>query len=270
MDYKTYLPPDALKQYVKYFWSLKSDFSPSLQSFRVMADGCPGMIFQQVDNGLLYQFDKQLPETFLYGQSTRFAELNLKGMFNTIGVFFYPNALKLLFGINANELTDSCLDIDAEARKSGFYLSEQLSQAESIQEKIDIFSVYFFFLIRSNHKSENPLMQYVVSVIVESGGTVILKELRDKVQLSERSFERKFKEYVGISPKLFTRICRFQAALDQMRNNDFHKLSDVAFENDYSDQSHFIRSFREFAGFSPNEFRTQQNEIAENLSKLNP
>ena len=268
MDYKTYLPPDALKQYVKCFWSLQSDFSPTLQSFTVMADGCPGMIFQHVDNGILYQFDKQLPETFLYGQSTRFAELNLKGMFNTIGVFFYPNALKLLFKISANELTDSCLDLDVEARKNGFYLSEQLSHAGSIQEKIDILSVYLFFLVGSGHNPENQLMQYIVSAIVQSGGTIILKELRETVQLSERSFERKFNEYVGISPKLFTRICRFQASLDQMRSNDFSKLSDVAFENEYSDQSHFIRSFREFSGFSPNEFRTQQNEIVDNLSRL--
>jgi len=86
--------------------------------------------------------------------------------------------------------------------------------------------------------------------------------------LSEKSFERKFKQGVGISPKLFSRICRFQAALNQLRNNHYRKLSDVAYENGYADQSHFIRAFKEFAGFSPQQYRLQSHEVVENLPEL--
>jgi AraC-like DNA-binding protein len=71
---------------------------------------------------------------------------------------------------------------------------------------------------------------------------------------------------VGISPKLFSRICRFQATLQQLRTNGFDKLSDIAFEHNYADQSHFIRSFKEFAGVSPFQYQKQFEEIAENLS----
>jgi AraC-like DNA-binding protein len=111
-------------------------------------------------------------------------------------------------------------------------------------------------------------MAFALSAIMQSKGCLLLKDLQEKVQMSERTFERKFKEYVGISPKLFTRICRFQASLSQMRNSDFEKLSDIAFQNDYSDQSHFIRSFKEFTGFSPNQYQIQSNEIVENLSQI--
>jgi len=51
----------------------------------------------------------------------------------------------------------------------------------------------------------------------------------------------------------------------QLRNKDYGKLSDIAFENDYSDQSHLIRSFKEFAGISPNQYQKQYNELAEFL-----
>lgn len=268
MDYKMYAPADALKPYVRYFWSLESNISSPLQNFRTMADGCPGLVFQHADNGVYYQYDKELPETFLYGQSTRFAELNLTGTFKTLGIFFYPSAIKLLFGINAHELTDSCLDMDAEARKQGFYLSEQLAAASSISEKIVILSAYLMFQIRNNAHHKDEVMGFVLSAIMQSKGSMPLKDLQEKVQMSERTFERKFKEYVGISPKLFTRICRFQASLSQMRNSKFDKLSDIAFENDYADQSHFIRSFKEFTGFSPNQYQVQSNEIVENLSQI--
>ena len=73
---------------------------------------------------------------------------------------------------------------------------------------------------------------------------------------------------MGVSPKLFARISRFQASLSQLRNNDFNKLSDLAFDNDYADQSHFIRSFREFAGFSPHQLRKQSVELLENFTEL--
>lgn len=269
MDYKVYAPADALKPYVKYFWSLQSTsaYCPS-QSFRTIADGCPGLIFQQADNGLFYQSDKQLPETFLYGQSTKFGEFSVKGTFNTIGIFFYPSALKLLFGITAQEFTDSCFDVDQEAKKHGFYLSEQLSEASSIPERIMILSAYLLFQIKNNTHHKNEIMGYALSMIMKSGGNISLKELQEKTQTTERTFERKFKEYIGISPKLFTRICRFQASLSQIRHNNFEKLSDIAFENDYADQSHFIRSFKEFTGFSPNQYQIKSNEIVENLSQI--
>ena len=111
-------------------------------------------------------------------------------------------------------------------------------------------------------------MHYAVSAIARSKGNVALKGLQIELRLSERSFERKFKEYIGISPKLFSRICRFQASLKQLRNNDFSKLSDVAFENEYADQSHFIRAFKEFAGFSPFQYQKQSPEVIENLATL--
>jgi AraC-like DNA-binding protein len=269
MNYKMYAPPDALKPYVRYFWSLESSgMEPLLQNFRAMADGCPGLIFQQSGNGVFYQNDKLLSETFLYGQSTTFAELNLIGKFSTIGVYFHPSALKLLFGINAQLLTDSCIDIDAEACKQGFYLSEQLAEAVSVPEKIVLLSAWLISRAQSNAHHKDDAMAFALSSIMQTGGSIPLKNIYEKLQVSERTFERKFKEYVGISPKLFTRICRFQASLNQMRQSNFEKLSDIAFENEYSDQSHFIRSFREFTGFSPNQYKAQSYEVVENLSQL--
>lgn len=60
---------------------------------------------------------------------------------------------------------------------------------------------------------------------------------------------------IGISPKLFARISRFQESLYQLRAGKYDKLSDVAYENEYFDQSYFIRVFKEFTGFSPLQFK---------------
>ncbi|MNY79127.1 DNA-binding transcriptional regulator ChbR [compost metagenome] len=67
---------------------------------------------------------------------------------------------------------------------------------------------------------------------------------------------------------LFGRICRFQASLNQLRAQSYDKLSDIAFEQEYADQSHFIRNFKEFTGLTPFQFRKSIQETVENFPVL--
>ena len=261
-------PPDHLRSYIKSFWTLQYSVGASLKTFRTIADGCPGMIHQQTDNGEFYQNNKQLPSVFLYGPATTHAELSISGKSIITGVFFYPNALKSIFGLNADELTDSCIDIKLMPASKEFELSERLLNASSTFDQIGILSSYLSSEIRKNNIDSDETIQYALSLINRSDGNISLKNIQKDLQLSERSFERRFKQCVGVSPKLFSRICRFQASLAQLRKNNYNKLSDIAFENEYSDQSHFIRAFKEFAGFSPFQYQKRSKEVVENLLDL--
>lgn len=266
MKYQQIPPPPYLKNYVRYFYALETkDQKPSLYTFRTIADGGPGLLFQPHEQGTYTQSDKLLPELFLYGQSTTHVETCLNGTFTTIGVLFYPHALKSVFGLDAHELTDLCLDLNAEAVKQGHRLSEQLAAAATVEARVEALSAYLFFLVQKNSILTDSKMEYAITQIVQSGGSLSLKDLHKALGLSERSVERKFKQYVGLSPKLFARICRFQSSLNQIRNLKHEKLSDVAYENEYADQSHLIRTFREFSGMSPNEYQKQFSTVAKNL-----
>ncbi|HMH22788.1 MAG TPA: helix-turn-helix transcriptional regulator [Puia sp.] len=261
--------PDCLKRYVRYFWTLEStDGNSEARTFRTMADGCPGIIFQHPDDGAFHMENKPLPGMILYGQTTKHAELCLTGNFNTIGIYFYPHALKAVFGVNAEELTDDCMDLNLTGGTKDFFLPEQLSDAASALGQIEILTDYLCLQVGKNDRQPDELMQYAVSQLIHTKGNISLGALQNELRITERSFERRFKRHVGISSKLFSRICRFQASLAQLRNSDYDKLSDIAFENEYADQSHFIRSFKEFAGVSPNRYQEDYNEVVENFSEL--
>ena len=261
MRYQELPPPSYLKNHVRYFWTLESNgvvHEPKI--FGPTADGCPGLIFQQSADGIFYQENKELPDLLLYGQTTKYTELHITGSICSIGVICYPHALKSVFGLNADELTNSCMDLDILAVTKDFYLTERLGNAPSLTEKIDIISTFLFKQINKNSTSADEITHFALSQIIESGGSIALKELQQRLQLTERSFERRFKQGVGISPKLFSRICRFQNSLKQLKSNNYSKLSDIAFEHDYADQSHYIRAFKEFAGFSPYQYQKKSTK----------
>jgi AraC-like DNA-binding protein len=268
MLFQTIMPPPALQSVVRYFWTLEGGSENAGQkTFRTMADGCPGIIYQHADNGTFYQQEKQLPELFLFGQTTRYAEISLAGTFNTVGIYFQPNALQCVFNENAEELTDLCVDINMLTNRYGFNLSNQLAEAASPEKKVEILAAYLSSQLNRNQK-ENSTMEYALNQIIQTKGNIDLGQLQSRLQLSERSFLRNFKQYTGIAPKLFSRICRFQSSLKQLRKTDYSKLSDIAYEQDYADQSHFIRSFKEFSGLSPNQYQKQTNEVVENFSEV--
>jgi len=269
MKYQQLQPPAFLKDHVRYFWTLESHVAGSAdKTFGPIPDGCPGMIFQQSDQGNFYQFEKELPPLFLYGQTTRHTKLVSPGQFISVGVYFYPHALQSVFGLNSDQLTDDCTDLDSMALDQGFRLTEKLFDAPTVEEKIKVLCSYLDMQIKRNNKIADEAAYFAMTRILKSKGIISLKELQDTLFISERNFERRFKQMVGISPKLFARICRFQASLTQLRNNDYDKLSDIAFENEYSDQSHFIRSFKEFTGTSPFQFLKRTTETVQNFPEL--
>jgi AraC-like DNA-binding protein len=262
MRYRQILPPPYLTKHVRYFWTLEgNDAENKTDVFRPLPDGCPGLIFQP---GFAQQ-DYTLPDFFLYGQTTQQNEIVLREKVDTIGVYFYPDALRSVFGLNAETLTNICMNAADISPKKYISINDQLLNTATVEEKINIISVYLFDLIQKNSRLQNTEAQYIFSAITKSYGNISLKSLHADTRLSERSFERKFKQHVGISAKLFSRICRFQTSLKQLRNNNFQKLSDIAYENEYADQSHFIRAFKEFAGCTPQQFQKQTNEIVENF-----
>jgi AraC-like DNA-binding protein len=266
MKYQEIPPPPYLKNHVRFLWTLEwSGVEHLTQIFGPVADGCPGLIFQQSPNSTFFLEDKQLPDLLLYGQTTKYTELHLTGAFCSIGVCCYPHALKSVFRLNADELTNTCLDLDLLSVSKDFYLAEKLANTPSLTGKIDVIAAFLFNQISKNEGGTDEVTQFALSQIIQSNGSISLKDLQEQLQLTERSFERRFKQGVGISPKLFSRICRFQNSLAQLRSNNYSKLSDIAFENDYADQSHYIRAFKEFAGFSPYQYQKKSSEVVANF-----
>lgn len=271
MNYRIILPPENLKPFVRYFWVLESNTDTDAQeTFNPLPDGSPGIMFQPADKGSFYleEGTKKLPGIMLYGQAIQPAKMVLTGKLNTIGICLQPHALQSVYGINAYELTGKCVDLGLVQHKKEKHLEDKLIGAATIEEQVNLLSSSLINSIQHNGDKQDTITKFAITEIFRTKGEISFEALLKQLQLSERTFERRFKHSIGVSAKLFSRICRFQESLNQLRKNNYQKLSDIAYENGYSDQSHFIRTFKEFTGVSPFDYKKQLNEVAENFPRV--
>lgn len=100
----------------------------------------------------------------------------------------------------------------------------------------------------------DPAITYSVQLIEQSAGAVRMDELTAAINMSVRHFDRRFLTAVGLQPKAFARIVRFQAVLGAYRAQDYPRWAELALQCGFYDQAHLSREFRQFAGEPPGGF----------------
>lgn len=172
---------------------------------------------------------------------------------NTIVFFFKPFALATIFKLSAKALKTKPVELNLWNAQKAMALTVQLCHSRSAAEKVDILSHFIFTQIQSNQRDcEN--IRYATDEIMQDPGADILSQLPEKLNLTERTFQRLFKKYVGVTANEYRRICQHYFAFAQLKGGHFHKLTDIVYANGYFDQSHFIRSFKEFTNTTPHEY----------------
>jgi len=216
------------------------------------ADGYPGIMFQVAKNGFqLLPKGKLLSSFFLYGQTLDPIALDARGPYQFVVFQLYPFASKYLLDVDPKVLNDECYDLlqlnhlDAEK-----YFSK-LKMANTVEQQIEIISSVMRRMIEYNQAQKNDQIQQAISIILQKEGNLRINQLLDELFMSERTFERKFVAQVGLKPKQFARIIQFQKALGQLNDANFSKLTDVGMDSGFSDQSHFIRTFKSYTGQTP-------------------
>lgn len=262
MYYQDFFPNRALQEYVLYFWILE-DFedNSSLKSFKIIPDGVPALIFQETSNFFISKKGQISPQLYVYGQYSKYTEHNIRGKFRIIGAYLRPTALKTIFNIDAFEFNNQNIPLEDVVTEN---ILEQLINTNSLNHKIEIISN--FFLNQIQKVKINKSNASFASDLIQKGKT--LKEVQFEMKLSERSLERLIKQYVGMSPKMFSRIMRFQSGLNTLRKDDFESFTKLSYENEYFDQSHYVREFKEFTGTSPKSYLLNTNEILRNFPQM--
>jgi AraC-like DNA-binding protein len=246
--------PDILKRDVECFriahYSGEEGFA-----LTVTPNGKPGIVFQHhngrspVENIVTpSRSNGSIPTFYIYGQTTEPGVMNhKKGPYTTVQVILKPHALQTLLGINATALTDGLVELQEFSAHS---LAEQLFEASNEQEQIALLTNFLLAQLKQE-KARDTLVEESLRFIHQNIGTIHVKSLLEHLHISERQFERRFSQTVGVSPQFYIRVKRFNEAVRLMKTGQFEALTAIAHALDFSDQSHFIRDIKAFSGMTP-------------------
>ncbi len=156
-------------------------------------------------------------------------------------------------------LTNLVVDAEQAVSPEMLHIREQLLEALTPVEKFQLLEAQLLKQYRSRLK-ENPFVDFVVSTIVASPDQYSIKQLAAKAGYSQKHIIKLFKEQVGVTPKAFLKVIRFQKAIQQIEAQQAVDWSAIAYDCGFYDQSHFIADFKHFSGFTPSEYVNQRGD----------
>lgn len=254
MNFKTINPDKSIALFVKNILVFEEPETNQKTILPFFADGYPGLMFQDTENGLLVSpHNKQMPLLFLYGQTIKPIELVIQGHYKLIVFQFFPFVLKSFFNVTAKDINDGCYDL--QQLENGIETIKQLTENSNSEKRIEILSSLLFNIFQSKKESLDFQVRQAIQIIIDNNGQITIGQICNQLHLTERTFERRFIKEVGISAKQFSNIIQFQLSLEQLTLKDFTKLTDIVYKNGYADQSHFIKVFRAYTGKTPKAFK---------------
>ena len=242
-------PLPALEPFVRYYGHRDARLGDNVVVHPVHARAAPILDFEFGDaDAILYvpsdgKPPLVSPRVVLIGMQThRCGELHIHGTVDGFAILFQPSALDLLFALPAQEFTDQALDADLVFGPVITRFQERLANCRSFEERIWVANQ---FLLRCalGAPRRDGISAAAADILGTAGGARI-PAMAGRAGLSLRQFERRFVQQVGVSPKRFARIARFEAALDRMARSPQGSWTEIAHRFGYYDQMHMVHAFR--------------------------
>ena len=127
----------------------------------------------------------------------------------------------------------------------------------------DVFASTEKFFLREylGRLEENPCVDYAVSRITAAPESLTMEEISRAIGYSQKHFIHLFKHHVGVAPKSYLRIMRFNKTLTEISNTAEIDWSSLALDCGYYDQPHFIGDFKKFSGYTPEEYMAKRSSL---------
>ena len=243
-------PYGPLSSFVDYFWTFdwpQEETGGSVRTMKMFATGVSGILFQHHDGRPALGANGGCATSFLYGKRTRPSQTTFNGPFALTGVVFKPQGLGRLLNTQPVAINDGSVPLkDFSNDKIG----ERLLNARSQRERIALLDSYLRARV-DRSGPEDLLVTESLCLIHDRIRSIRVPQLLKQLNVSERQFERRFVRAVGVSPHNYIRIARFRKALRLIKAHRFERLSDIAYDLNFVDQSHFIKDVKAFSGYTP-------------------
>jgi hypothetical protein len=241
--YSEYSPTQALQNYVYCYYMVQTKALSKPFLYQIMADGC-------VD--LFLNCSNEEPLT-VAGLVEKANAVSINENTEYFGIRFFPGCIHYFFQISAKEIANQaipCEEIFGNRFKS---LEERLRLTDSVNNRIKIANATLLDLLKTCKREPDQWLLNALDTIYQRKGQLSI-ENDVSIGISTRHLRRIFDQYIGISPKKFSKIIRFQSVLSHVMLNYSNISKGGYLHFGYCDQPHFINEFKSLSGVTPKSF----------------
>lgn len=274
MIFQDYLPNSALREYVKCYhlrhFVFYNDMPVPFKPYAPRPEQT--LAFYPRDPEFVeYVSSKEIiqrPRSMIMGQYTVRTNRHVGGR-DWIALFvdFQPGVLHRITGIPYHELTNTFIDAESVFSKEIRLVNERLNSTDCYNEIIEIVETFLLMLMQKSKKDFHPIDK-ATNLIIEHPECASIEWFAKEACLCPRQFERKFKERMGINPKLFARIARLKNAVRMKNNCPGEDWLSIALACGYYDYQHLVKDCQEFTGVAPTAYFLQDTKSAEKVFGL--
>lgn len=265
MIYLERKPSKVLQKYIKCIWTIEYNGMLTFsESERILPDGYTEIIINYSDmlkcaiDGTQQQF---MNTSFASGPFTKYIHLEATGKVGLLGIRFWPGMMHTFFNIPMSELTNNYFDLSFIAKEFSKEVEYKVLSSKNFEERYSLLDGTLLKHLMRNFAPPNRIVEEAIHEITYSNGMISVENLSEKLGISSRQLERLFNVQLGLTPKMFNRIIRFQNIFNELEANRINNWLILALQCGYYDQAHFIKEFKQFSGMNPNSYFNGCNEL---------
>jgi AraC-like DNA-binding protein len=272
MLYRHRVPRPPLDAFIESVWVYQNE--PRLRALeRILPTGAAQLIVNlKEDQTRLY--DPEFPYrcvatsgSVLSGVQSRFQVIDTSEQEYVAGVAFRPGGTLPFMHVPAHETSDADVPLEAiwgAGRTAA--LRERLLEGSSIDAKLDALEAALQEIWTP--PGLHPAVTFALATFDRAPLTTSIAAVTGVIGLSAKRFIERFKTEVGMTPKRYCRIRRFQRALTLANRGSQVDWTGVALDCGYFDQAHFIHDFRSFAGLTPTGYQSARTPFQNHVKFL--
>ena len=277
-------PAPPLDKWIEYLWLCRSEPRPRALE-RVLPSGGSQLILNLAEDETRVYRDagaqfrtargshelhcERSPGSVLTGISTRFQVIDTDEQAYVAGVVFRAGGIVPFAAPPAHELSEADMPLEfLWGRSSVHRVRDQLLSAVSADAALGRLEAALQQVRRE--KTAHPAVQYALSTFRAQPSVARVREVTDEIALSPKRFIERFKADVGVTPKRYCRLLRFQGVVARAHNAGQTPIDWAALALDcgYFDQAHLIHEFREFSGLTPTAYEAHRTTFQNHVTFL--
>jgi AraC-like DNA-binding protein len=266
----------VLGRFVKALWVYEGYTQPTHKKERLLPDGSLAMVFNlREDKVRVYDHETgekcdTIEGSIVCGPHSRYFVIDTEEQRDVAGIQFEPGGAYPFLGLPSGEMLNQHVGLSAIWGRCAGEMRERLLGEPTVEGKLRVME-NCLFEAAGDAPEQNPAVQYAIGEFHgATAETSSVAEVTERIGLSPRRFIEVFQKEVGLTPKVFCRVRRFQKVLRQVQRGGEIDWAQIALDCGYYDQAHFIHDFRTFSGINPSTYLAMRTEHLNHVPMAEP